>query len=53
VAALGLLLYAAGWNPWAVILMPLTAYVVLGPWLVVLRKWDEKVQPWLAGVTRR
>lgn len=53
VLALGVLLYAAGWNPWAVILMPLTAYVVLGPWLVVLRKWDEKVQPWLAGANRR
>lgn len=53
VLALAGLLYAAGWNPWVVILMPLTAYVVLGPWLVVLRKWDEKVQPWLATVTRR
>ncbi|MBY6274666.1 CDP-diacylglycerol--serine O-phosphatidyltransferase [Symbiobacterium thermophilum] len=53
VLALAALLFAAGWNPWAVILMPLTAYVVLGPWLVVLRKWDEKVQPWLADVTRR
>lgn len=53
VLALTALLYSAGWNPWAVILMPLTAYVVLGPWLVLLRKWDEKVQPWLAEVTRR
>lgn len=53
VVALGALLWAAGWNPWAVILMPLTAYVVLGPWLVVVKKWDEKVQPWLAGANRR
>lgn len=42
------LLYAAGWNPWAVVLMPLSAYVTLGPWLYVLKHWSEKVQPWLA-----
>lgn len=42
------LLYAAGWNAWALILMPLAAYVALGPWLYVLKHWSEKVQPWLA-----
>lgn len=42
------LLYAAGWNPWAVVLMPLSAYVTLGPWLYLLKQWSEKVQPWLA-----
>jgi CDP-diacylglycerol--serine O-phosphatidyltransferase len=42
------LLYAAGWNPWALILMPLSAYVALGPWLYILKHWNEKVQPRLA-----
>jgi CDP-diacylglycerol--serine O-phosphatidyltransferase len=41
-------LKASGWNPWALVLLPLTIYVVLGPWLLILKKWAEKVQPWLA-----
>jgi len=39
------LLYSAGWNPWALILMPLSAYVTLGPWLYIIKHWREKVQP--------
>ncbi|MFZ5824438.1 MAG: CDP-diacylglycerol--serine O-phosphatidyltransferase [Bacillota bacterium] len=42
-----ILLYSAGWNPWALLLMPLAGYVALGPWLYVLKHWSEKVQPWL------
>lgn len=40
---------AAHWNPWAVIVLPLTAYAVSGPWLLLIRQWQEKVQPWLAN----
>lgn len=49
----GGVLYASGWNPWALILIPLVAYVALGPWLLLLKQWSDKVQPWLAGAGRR
>lgn len=41
------ILIASRWNPWSVVLIPLTIYVVLGPWLLLLKQWSEKVQPWL------
>lgn len=53
ILVIGALLKAAGWNPWAITLVPLTAYVTLGPWLLVLKHWSDKVQPWLAGAGRR
>ncbi len=40
---------ASGWNPWVLVVVPLTVYVTLGPWLLLLRQWSEKVQPWLAS----
>jgi len=43
----------SGWNPWALVLIPLTVYVTVGPWLYLLKKWVEKVQPRLAGAGRR
>lgn len=46
-------LAASGWNPWALVLVPLTVYVTLGPWLLLLKQWGERVQPWLAGQGRR
>lgn len=44
---------ATRWNPWALVLIPLTVYVTLGPWLLLLKQWVERVQPWLAGSGRR
>lgn|GEM_PF-374033 len=49
---IGAVLYSSGWNPWALILMPLAAYIALGPWLYVIKHWSEKVQPWLVGSGR-
>jgi CDP-diacylglycerol--serine O-phosphatidyltransferase len=46
-------LAASGWNPWALVLIPLTVYVTLGPWLLLIKQWAERVQPWLAGAGRR
>ncbi|HYF91969.1 MAG TPA: CDP-diacylglycerol--serine O-phosphatidyltransferase [Symbiobacteriaceae bacterium] len=46
-------LAASGWNPWSLVLLPLTVYVTLGPWLLVIKQWAERVQPWLAGDGRR
>ncbi|MGE5676340.1 MAG: CDP-diacylglycerol--serine O-phosphatidyltransferase [Mycobacterium leprae] len=46
------ILVASGWNPWAIVLIPLTAYVGLGPWLLLLKQWNEKVRPRLAGADR-
>lgn len=43
---------ASGWNAWTLVVLPLTVYVTLGPWLLLVKKWGEKVQPWLAGVSR-
>lgn len=45
-------LVATGWNPWAMLLLPLAIYVSLGPWLLLVKQWSEKVQPWLAGQRR-
>lgn len=45
-------LIATGWNPWAVIILPLAVYVSLGPWLLLVKQWSDKVQPWLAGGRR-
>lgn len=42
----------AGWNPWVLVVLPLTVYVTLGPWLLIVKQWSEKVQPWLAGGRR-
>ncbi len=50
--AIAAVLAATRWNPWSIVVLPLTAYVVLGPWLLLLRQWSEKVQPWLAGAGR-
>lgn len=46
-------LAASGWNAWALVLIPLTVYVTLGPWLLLIKGWVERVQPWLAGAGRR
>jgi CDP-diacylglycerol---serine O-phosphatidyltransferase len=46
-------LAASRWNPWALVVIPLTVYVTLGPWLLLVRQWLERVQPWLAGAGRR
>jgi CDP-diacylglycerol--serine O-phosphatidyltransferase len=46
-------LAAARWNPWALVLVPLTVYVTLGPWLLLVKQWFERIQPWLAGAGRR
>lgn len=43
-----IILKASGWNPWSLVLLPLTSYVALGPWQLLLKKWAEKVQPRLA-----
>jgi len=50
--AITMVLVVTDWNPWSLVMVPLTAYVVLGPWLLLLRQWGEKVQPWLAGPGR-
>lgn len=47
------ILMASGWNPWVVVLLPLSIYVSLGPWLLLIKQWSERVQPWLAGSGRR
>lgn len=46
-------LAASGWNPWSLVLLPLTVYVTLGPWLMFIKGWAERVQPWLEGAGRR
>lgn len=45
-------LAASGWSPYALVVLPLTVYVTLGPWLLLLKQWTEKVQPRLAGPRR-
>lgn len=42
-------LMAADFNPWSLLLIPLTVYVALGPWLLLIKQWSEKVQPRLSG----
>lgn len=42
-------LMAADFNPWSLVLIPLTVYVTLGPWLLVVKQWSEKVQPRLSS----
>lgn len=32
---------ASDWSVWALLVLPLTAYVVLGPWLLLLRQLDS------------
>ncbi|HWI66679.1 MAG TPA: CDP-diacylglycerol--serine O-phosphatidyltransferase [Symbiobacteriaceae bacterium] len=44
---------ASGWNAWSLVVIPLTVYVTLGPWLLLVKQWAERVQPWLAGAGRR
>jgi CDP-diacylglycerol--serine O-phosphatidyltransferase len=51
--AILLVLALSGFNPWAVVLLPLLMYIVLGPWLLLIKKWAERVQPWMAGTGRR
>ncbi|HEY8347748.1 MAG TPA: CDP-diacylglycerol--serine O-phosphatidyltransferase [Symbiobacteriaceae bacterium] len=46
------ILLAADFNPWALVLIPLTVYVTLGPWLLLVKQWNEKVQPRLLGTRR-
>lgn len=41
-------LAASGWNPWSLVVIPLTVYVTLGPWLLLVKQWGDRVQPWLA-----
>jgi len=41
-------LAASGWNAWSLVVIPLTVYVTLGPWLLLVKQWGEHVQPWLA-----
>ncbi|HLN65203.1 MAG TPA: CDP-diacylglycerol--serine O-phosphatidyltransferase, partial [Symbiobacteriaceae bacterium] len=38
-------LAASGWNPWALVVIPLSVYVTLGPWLLLLRFVGEHLQP--------
>jgi CDP-diacylglycerol---serine O-phosphatidyltransferase len=45
-------LISSRWNPWSVVVIPLAAYVTLGPWLLLLKQWSEKVQPRLTGTGR-
>lgn len=42
-------LMAADFNPWSLVLIPLTVYVTLGPWLLLVKQWSEKVQPRLSS----
>jgi CDP-diacylglycerol--serine O-phosphatidyltransferase len=35
-------LAAANWNPWIWILIPLTAYISLGPWLLILKQFQPQ-----------
>jgi CDP-diacylglycerol--serine O-phosphatidyltransferase len=51
--AILLVLAVSGFNPWALVLVPLLMYIVLGPWLLLIKKWAERVQPWMAGTGRR
>lgn len=44
---------AARFDPWSVVILPLIAYVTLGPWLLLLKQWTEKVQPRLMGSDRQ
>lgn len=37
----------ARWNPWAFIVLPLTAYVAMGPWLLIVKQYNERLRPWL------
>jgi CDP-diacylglycerol--serine O-phosphatidyltransferase len=46
-------LIASRWNPWSVVVLPLAVYVTLGPWLLLVKQWSEKVQPKLHGSGRR
>lgn len=46
-------LAASGWNAWSLVVIPLAVYVTLGPWLLLVKQWGERVQPWLAGAGRR
>ncbi len=36
---------AARWNLWALLVVPLTAYVALGPWLLLVRQFNERLRP--------
>jgi CDP-diacylglycerol--serine O-phosphatidyltransferase len=47
-AALGLA-YITKYNPWALVILPLAVYASLGPWLLVLRQWTERIRPWFLG----
>jgi len=46
------ILLATNWNPWALLLLPLTAYTVSGPWLLLVREWQGRVTPLLRGAGR-
>jgi CDP-diacylglycerol---serine O-phosphatidyltransferase len=37
-------LVASRWNPWSLVVLPLTVYVTLGPWLLLLRVFTGRTQ---------
>jgi CDP-diacylglycerol---serine O-phosphatidyltransferase len=46
------LLAAVQWDLRSLLLVPLVVYATLGPWLLLIRHWREKVKPWMAGADR-
>lgn len=36
---------AADWNPWSLLVIPLTAYIALGPWLLILKQFRSRPTP--------
>lgn len=46
------ILVGVGWDLRGLLIIPLIVYATLGPWLLLLRQWREKVAPWLAGAWR-
>lgn len=45
-------LASLGWDLRGLVIVPLIVYATLGPWLLLLRQWREKVAPWFAGPGR-
>jgi CDP-diacylglycerol--serine O-phosphatidyltransferase len=44
--AVAVAVYAsADWNPWSLLVIPLTAYIALGPWLLILKQFQPRVTP--------